>query len=181
MEIPALGMTHFRKQVADLRNERNWSQAEVAKRLTAMGIDSMRNTTIAKIEGGDREIKLDEAAALAELFGRSVDSLLGRRQGARQDLRYALGAMEDAAYTSRDELDRVSKSLRDRLNEIPADFAEHETLARLVRDCCGHLSAAHAVLNKLVDRFTDEAMQRATQRALNRLKRGRGSERGRQP
>jgi transcriptional regulator with XRE-family HTH domain len=172
-------MAHFRKRIANLRNEREWSQAEVANRLSAMGIDNMHNTTIAKIEAGDREIKLDEAAALARLFGLSVDSLLGRNQGSVQDLRYALGALEDAVFTSRNELKRMSKSLGDRLNEIPTDFEGYDTIAELVREYIGHSNSARVALNKLVDRFTDEAAQRATDRAIYRLKRGRRSERGR--
>jgi hypothetical protein len=127
---------------------------------------------------GDREIKLDEAAALAELFGLSVDSLLGRKRGPHQDVRYALGALEDAVFTSRNELNRTSKSLRDRLNEIPADFEGYDTLAELVREYSGHLNAANGVLNKLVDRFTDEAAQRATERALKKLKRAGHTEKG---
>jgi transcriptional regulator with XRE-family HTH domain len=171
MEIPARGVDHFRKRIANLRNERDWSQAEVAKKLTAMGIDNMHNTTVAKIEAGDREIKLDEAAALANLFGLSVDSLLGRSQGAHQDLLYALGALEDAVFTSRNELDRVSKSLQERLHEIPADYEGYESLAQPVREFSSRLKAARVALDKLVDRFTEEAEQRATERAINRLKR----------
>lgn len=180
MEIPARGVDHFRKRVANLRNERDWSQAELAKKLTAMGIDNMHNTTVAKIEAGDREIKLDEAAALANLFGLSVDSLLGRRQGAHQDLQYALGALEDAVFTARNELDRMSKSLQDRVHDIPVDYEGYESLAQLVREASGRLKPARIALNKLVDRFTDDAEQRAVERAVTRLKRGVRASKGRQ-
>ena len=45
---------YFRKRLRLERDEvRGWSQAELAKMLTARGID-MHPTTIAKIEAGDR-------------------------------------------------------------------------------------------------------------------------------
>ncbi|BCP12380.1 hypothetical protein MINTM020_44780 [Mycobacterium paraintracellulare] len=136
-----------------------------------MGLKNIYNTTIAKIEAGDREIKLAEAAGLASLFGLSVDSLLGRGRGMHQELIYALGALEDAVFTSRNELDRVSKLLQERLRNVPADYEGYETLAQSVREFLGRLKAARVALDKLVHRFTDEAEQRAIENAINQLKR----------
>ena len=40
---------------------------------------------MAKIELADREVKLDEAAAMADLFGLPLDLMMGRRQATRED------------------------------------------------------------------------------------------------
>ena len=54
------------------RTQRGWSQAYLADLL------SVHPTTIAKIEAGDREVKISELDAMADTFDLSVDALLGR-------------------------------------------------------------------------------------------------------
>ena len=76
-----IALIDFGYGLAYERKERKWSQADIAKMLTAKGIDNMHHTTVAKIESGDREIKLDEAAAMADLFGLPLDSMMGRQAG----------------------------------------------------------------------------------------------------
>ena len=49
----------------------------MAKLLKDKGF-STYTTTIHKIENGQRPVPLDEAAAIADLFDMSLDSLLGR-------------------------------------------------------------------------------------------------------
>ncbi|WP_175611255.1 helix-turn-helix domain-containing protein [Mycobacterium sp. SP-6446] len=163
-------MDRFRERIFHERDRRNWSQAEVAKRLTAMGIDNMHPTTVAKIEAGDREVKLDEAAAMADLYGLPLDTLLGRRPKGVRDLHYVLGALTDAAFTARTELYRVSKTVRDRLDDIPSDFERHDSLAKLGRDLFAHLDAASAVLDELVEHHIPDIEQRAAERVFKQLK-----------
>lgn len=81
----SVAQNHFRKKARKARQQRGWSQADLAKRLTDMGIDSMYATTVAKIEAGDREIKLDEAAAMADLFDMSLDELVARDSRKRRE------------------------------------------------------------------------------------------------
>jgi transcriptional regulator with XRE-family HTH domain len=68
----------FREQIRRRREQRKWSQADVAKRLHDNGLRHMISSMVAKIESGDRAVRIDEANALAELFETSVDVLLGR-------------------------------------------------------------------------------------------------------
>lgn len=116
--------------------------------------------------------------ALAELYGLSIDSLIGRRPGSAEDIHYALVALDDAVFTSRNELNRTSKSLWDRLNDIPSDLAGYDTIAELVGEYSRHLNSALVVLNELVYRLTDEAVQRATERAIRQLMRSRREQKG---
>jgi transcriptional regulator with XRE-family HTH domain len=56
------------QKVAQLREERGWSQAELARRLSAVGFE-MHQTTVAKLEAGKRPLRVAETFALAEVFG----------------------------------------------------------------------------------------------------------------
>ncbi|MBN7456298.1 helix-turn-helix transcriptional regulator [Mycobacteroides abscessus] len=68
---------YLRGKLKAERAQRNWSQADVAKLLSANGFQ-MYPTTIAKIEAGDRAVKIEEAIALADLFDITLDALTGR-------------------------------------------------------------------------------------------------------
>ena len=164
MENSPRKMARFRRRITHERNERDWSQAEVAKKLTAMGIDNMHISTIAKVESGAREIKLDEAAAMAELFGASLDAMLGRKPKSARDLVYLLGALEDQAFSSRAQLDRTSRSLSDRLEDIPPEYEGYDALTGLGREFSGHLDAARAALDKLIEHFIGDIEHRAAER-----------------
>ncbi len=80
---------YFRKQLKAERERRNWSQAEFAKMLSDRAIP-MHWTTIAKIEKGDRSVRIDEAAGIAHLFDVSLDALMGRNVGSERDLLYTV-------------------------------------------------------------------------------------------
>ena len=69
----------------------------------------MHATTVAKIEAGSRSVRINEAVAIADLFGVSLDSLLGRKPGTQRDLHYALGALLDAVYMSQTQLHRTAR------------------------------------------------------------------------
>lgn len=68
---------HLSRKLKTERQRRDWSQADVAKALSANGFQ-MYPTTIAKIEAGDRAVKIEEAVALADLFDLTLDVLTGR-------------------------------------------------------------------------------------------------------
>jgi transcriptional regulator with XRE-family HTH domain len=70
-EMRGLLLQHERllcQKVAQLREERGWSQAELARRLSAIGFE-MHQTTVAKLESGKRPLRVAEVFALAEVFG----------------------------------------------------------------------------------------------------------------
>lgn len=62
----------LRKNVTRLREQRGWSIQELASRL------NIDRTYLSKSESGKRSFKVSEVNRLAELFGVSVDYLLGR-------------------------------------------------------------------------------------------------------
>jgi len=83
MDTPASGGSveeRFARRVKFEREARGLSQADLAKLVSKKGIRAQA-TTIAKIEARDRDrprtIRLDEAAAIADVFETTVDDLLG--------------------------------------------------------------------------------------------------------
>ena len=62
----------LRNNIIRLREERGWSQAELARRI------NMNNTALNKVEKGVRKLSSSELDELASVFNVSTDYLLGR-------------------------------------------------------------------------------------------------------
>ncbi|MCV7441230.1 helix-turn-helix transcriptional regulator [Mycobacterium paraense] len=150
------GDSHFGKRLRALRENRGWSQAETAKMLSDRGIQPMHPSTVAKIEAGDRSVRINEAVGIADVFEVSVDSLLGRNTNNKRDLEYLLEALSDTVFLSRTGLERTAQSLRDRMEDIPPDYERYDALAGLVRSVLGNLEAAGDGLNELVEHFIED-------------------------
>jgi transcriptional regulator with XRE-family HTH domain len=106
---------YFRKRLKRERDGRGWSQAEMAKALSDNDIP-MHSTTIAKIEAGDRSVRIDEAAGIADLLGVSLDGLLGRK-GMEDDKSHAMSVLADEArrvgIEVADMMDRLRRAYED--------------------------------------------------------------------
>jgi len=145
------GDLRFGKKVKAERESRNWSQAEMAEILSGRDVQPMHATTIAKIEAGTRSVRISEAVGIADLFDVSLDALLGRNSRPKRDLDYAIGALMEAVYTSKTTLQRISRPLRDRLEDLPTDFDGYITLEEGFREVFGQLDSASAALRKVED------------------------------
>jgi transcriptional regulator with XRE-family HTH domain len=66
----------FSNWLRTARTQAGLSQQKVADAMTAQGLGFFQ-TTVAKIEQGQRPLRLDEAAALTRLFGTTIDAALG--------------------------------------------------------------------------------------------------------
>lgn len=81
-EVAAARQRHesWEKRIGDVirswRQDRHWSQEDVAERLRLQGFE-MHQTTVAKIERGVRPLRVAEAAALADVFEMPVMAVLG--------------------------------------------------------------------------------------------------------
>jgi transcriptional regulator with XRE-family HTH domain len=72
-EPPPLGRIATPEEIAgrklnSLRTEHGWSQAEVARRMEAYGY-SWHQTTVGRIESGQRPLRLNEVVHVAAMFG----------------------------------------------------------------------------------------------------------------
>lgn len=68
--------SRFAVNVRARRELRGMSQADLALALVNLGHRSFRQQTVAAIENGGRQVKLDEALALSRALGITVDNLI---------------------------------------------------------------------------------------------------------
>lgn len=145
---------HFSNTLKRERDKQEWSQAELAKRMSDKGID-MHWTTIAKVEKGERSVRIDEAAAFADVFGVSVDMLLGRRARPKSDLAHALRTALDTGQQAAWQVSALKDMLRERvaeLSETDTDGLYADLAADLDRGCDQLAKANQALITALRDR-----------------------------
>lgn len=142
----------FGERVKDEREHRGWSQANMAKMLSDNGIHPMHPTTVAKIEAGDRSVRINEAVGIADLFEVSVDSLAGRKPGAqRGELTYLLRVFRDTADRSSQQVWAILETIREQLKELPREFDSADRLQKMGYNICSkHLDPAQEALTRLV-------------------------------
>lgn len=122
--------SEFGRRVLNERKRREWSQDELARRMTAKGVDTYAST-IAKIESErkPRAVRLAEAMVIADLFEVSLDSLLGRSAGANDDLNFTLRALLDSARQAMQQLSVTTGTLNTHMTELNRfDFDGREFL-----------------------------------------------------
>lgn len=143
----------FGKRVQIERTNRGWSQAEMARMLSDNGVNPMHPTTIAKIESGQRSVRINEAVGIAELFEASIDSLLGRKPGTQiSEVEYALRLMRDTARQSSQQVFTALETIHEQLDDLPKEFANADALQNLGRHVCSkNLYLAHQALLLLTE------------------------------
>ena len=135
------------------RERRGWTQPELAQMLSNKGIEPMHATTIAKIEAVRRSVRINEAVGIADLFGVSLDSLLGLKWRPKGDeIDYALRVLHDAArqsaYHARLAADGLNKQLRE-LDIVPSDLDADDELRPLL----GEAEAAAVELDRMHEKI----------------------------
>lgn len=123
--------------------------AEVANERYGLGFHA---SGIAKIEAGDREVRITELAAFADLFGASADAMLGRVSGTT-DVLWAASKLTDNAQKAAADI----VALKERTHEDAKTlwtFAEREgqgnAAKRLVDPAVKACAALEAARVKLV-------------------------------
>lgn len=66
----------FVRNLARARQAVGWSQAELSRRLKEQGLDNFHATTVARVEKGDRQVRLDEAPTIAACFAATVEQMM---------------------------------------------------------------------------------------------------------
>jgi transcriptional regulator with XRE-family HTH domain len=133
----------------------------MAKMLSDKGIHPMHPTTVAKIEAGDRSVRINEAVGIADLFEVSLDSLLGRKPGAqRSELQYLLRVLRDTARQSSQQVWASMETIREQLEELPRGFDGADMLQQLGHDTWSNsLFPAFDALMKVVN-LSEELLRR---------------------
>ena len=124
----------------------------MAEMLKLKGVDHVYPSLLAKIENGQREVKLDEAVAIADLLGLSIDTLLGRTPSSPEsDTVYALRLLAGTSQQWCRQVWGMSEALHEQLAEITVDFTGEYTLADHGHDTWNHLVTAFESLLRLTD------------------------------
>lgn len=66
----------FGRRVERLRERHEWSQTELARKMKEKGFSAFHQTTISRVEKGERPVRLGEAVAFSEIFNRPLESML---------------------------------------------------------------------------------------------------------
>ena len=138
----------FGKWLKDARGAKSWSQTDMAKQLHQQLGTKYYGSTIAKIEAGDRPLKLAELVAVAELFEVSVDTLLRREARPRGNQAQALRVVADTATKSSVAIVNVESAIQDRLADLAAfdDLPERDTLIASLKQAYSLLVDADGAL-----------------------------------
>jgi transcriptional regulator with XRE-family HTH domain len=154
MERHRLTDVLFGKRVREERDRRDWSQEELAKRLTDKGI-TVYPSTIAKIESErkPRPARLAEAIGIADLFGMTLDNLLGRPDDST--LTFALTTLCSYAGDAQCQIQqarKVSADIDDQLESVEAtfDLPGIEDLQQMAKNLGAALAAAQSTASTLV-------------------------------
>jgi transcriptional regulator with XRE-family HTH domain len=148
---------HFSEALKEERKRRDWSQGQLQKMLADKGVH-LHSTTIAKIEKGERSVRIDEAAAIAELFDTSVDALLGRQPDdttltfammtlldyigdAEKEMVHARGTASDIEDQLEDAAERFNSVHIEALLCTAHDMARHLDKARMAARKLGHVAS----------------------------------------
>ncbi len=108
-----------------LREERGWSQAEVARRMGAYGY-RWHQTTVGRIESGDRPLRFNEVIHVAALFGVSPIQFFVPNTTPER--------LKDDIRASEDGRDQVAKQLEEARAELDERSGVEERYQRLVRE-----------------------------------------------
>jgi transcriptional regulator with XRE-family HTH domain len=137
---------YFSNRLKLERGNRDWSQAYMAQLLKERGID-LHPTALAKIEAKQRDVRIDEAAAIADLFDIPLDALLGRHVRRDTALDYVLRGVKHAARRSAQQIAGTLSELDNSLADVDTmEFDGRKELEADLRRAGAALRKAQAAL-----------------------------------
>ena len=128
-EIPPTPEARFAIRTRELRRAIAWSQSRLADQIAAVGGPRLDPSNVARLERGDRRITLDEAFAIADALGSTLESLVGDGLNSADRERLAeIHAAEEALADAQQRLDRA-RSRRGTVTGVPLTDAEADAAA----------------------------------------------------
>lgn len=151
----------FRQRLRSERAARGWKQSDISRMLADRGVPT-HATTITKVEAGDRAVRIDEAVAIADIFGMSLDAFLGRGQSSEAQLTDVLRTLQSTARQSNEFATASAAALRDRSIELAAfQFDGRDDLIARTNAARDALSASVTALQKLLQINSSEDIEAA--------------------
>ena len=158
MGMDKLVRDRLRERLRTERERRGWSQAELTHRISNHGVVGWYPSTVAKIEAGDRSVYVHELLAFADLFGVTVDTLLGRRPDV-SDVLWATSRLSSNAAKMAADISGLQQRVGDDLREL-INFADRERKREsiqspidLAAQAVARLAQAHEALTALASEF----------------------------
>lgn len=106
-EKPQTPEERFAHNVRVMREAQGWNQSEMARRLTDAGLEGFHQTTVSRIEKGERPVKLGEATVIAGVFHTPVERLAGDIESVQQV--GVIRAAQVHATQRREELEQAAE------------------------------------------------------------------------
>jgi hypothetical protein len=136
--------------------------------LRSKGFEHIYPSTVAKIEYGERSVRIDEATAIADLFEVSLDTLLGRSVARKHDEMYVFKTLLDTARQASWQVSSIETTLRDRAAELDA-FDLPEMMKAFQSDCeraCDALAQAQDAISEAGNPSGSGDLQRLIRKRL---------------
>jgi len=107
----------FAENMRRYREAKGWSQGELARRVREAGLENFHQTTISRIEKGERPIRLGEARVIAQVLKKSLTRLLLKGEEAllADDLVSAHKAVAGAWFEIQEQTNQLITLKQDRL------------------------------------------------------------------
>lgn len=99
----------FRLAVKRQREERGWTQNQLATVLRKAGLEEMTQVAVARLERGERAVKLGEAGVIARVFDTSIANMLIPEGSIAQEVRNVL----ENVVNTWDKSKEIEKSVSD--------------------------------------------------------------------
>jgi transcriptional regulator with XRE-family HTH domain len=131
------------RALRQLRLSRNWSQEEVAVRMTVYGYD-FHQTTIAKIEGAQRPLRVRELADFAALYGVEVQDLVHPPTGSLLEIEQEITEVTAKLTTARTVLAAAAQRLASSRQAVSAAEAGRQAALAEVAVLEGRLASLSA-------------------------------------
>lgn len=146
----------FRQRLIAERERRDWTQTQVADMLKQRGVPGVYASTIAKLEAGTRAVRVDELWGLADIFGISVDALIGRKSSG-SDLIWAVSKLTSAAQKAINDVNGIGQRIAGEMKDVHhyAQFDSHpvDVLIDAAASACHALEDARKALKELANQF----------------------------
>lgn len=104
-------------RMRELREQQGLSQQGFVNQLAARGILQWHQTTVGKVESGQRPVRVDEAMAIADTLGVLVQDLIENPNS--EAARYRKSVQLSARYW---ELDTILQFLGGRIDEVKSEL-----------------------------------------------------------
>lgn len=133
----------FAENMRVLREQRGWSQGEMARQMQRAGWPNFHQTTVSRIEKGERPVRVSEARGIAAVLGSTLDQMIespatvskfAEVMSRRADLIHQLRELRQVkahVFLAQSQFRRVLKETHEDIKHLISDELEAEMVGLL--------------------------------------------------